>query len=374
MCDTAGAPPEHLGVLTQQVMTPTSLKVCSHTPDQQCHDACDLLPYMCLNHQERSCRRVESCCFVPHSCVCMTTTLYAGDICSKCMDNSTIIYCTTGGFVVEIMYVGAVEFDSFAALIQATKERDAARKAKQQQAQVAAPAAAVCAASLEAEAAARAAVPQAVDQSCDQDHCEAAQEQPDECPEWQPLGSGTQLPAYSAHAQPPDKPNSATLSKSMSRGVLPVRRKSQDGDYGSMHSNALDPQTVQNGERSESQQWQFAEDQSRVDLTLADTPGRLSQESLAVEVEDEASPVSSQKVQDQRALQQLQLLHNSTEPVTVTGACSRKSIQLSQDKEVAVSNVPYQGFVAQLGRTEDCLGPLDDIIEDSDSDIEGLMQ
>lgn len=267
-----------------------------------------------------------------------------------------------------------MEFDSFAALIQATKERDAARKAKQQQAQIAAPGAVVCEASAEAEAAARAAVPQAMDHSCDQDHTEAAQEQPGESPEWQPLGSGTQRPAYSAHAQPADKPKSATLSEGMSRGVLPLRHESQDGHYGSMHGHAVDSHTMQNGERAELQQWTSAEDQCRVDLTLADTPGRLSQESLAVEVEDEASPVSSQKVQDQRALQQLQLLHNSTDPVTVNDACNRKSIQLSQDKDVAVSNVPYQGFVAQLGRTEDCLGPLDDIIEDSDSDVEGLMQ
>lgn len=275
------------------------------------------------------------------------------------------------------MYVSAVEFDSFAALIQATKERDAARKAKQQQAQVgAAPAAAVCGAGPEAEAAARAAVPQALDHSCDQDHTEAAQGQPEECPEWEPLGSGTQRPAYPAHAQPPDKPKSAALSESMSRGILPVRRNSKDGHGGNMHGHAVHSHTVQSGDQAESQQWTSAEDQSRVDLTLADIPGRLSQESLAVDVEDEASSVSSQKVQDQRALQQLQLLHNSTEPVTVSGACNsnRKSIQLSQDKDVAVSNVPYQGFVAQLGRTEECLGPLDDIVEDSDSDVEGLMQ
>ena len=269
-----------------------------------------------------------------------------------------------------------MEFDSFAALIQATKERDAARKAKQQQAQLAASPSAASHAGTEAvAAAARAAIPQAVDHSSDQGGIDTADGQPGELPEWQAPGSGTQR-ACPAHVQPPDKLKSALLFDRMPRSTSPEKQKS--GVHyevaGSMHDDEPDLlHMVQVGQEPESQQKMLAEGQCRVDLTLADTPGKLSQESLAVDLEDDASPVSSQKVQDQRALQQLQLLSNSAEPVTGNGACNRKSIQLSQDKDCAMSNVPYQGVVAEVRRTEECLGSLDDIIEDTDSDIEGLM-
>lgn len=265
---------------------------------------------------------------------------------------------------VQVQHASAVEFDSFAALIQATKERDAARKAKQQQAQLAtSPSAAFDAgreAAAAAAAAARAAIPQAVDHCSDQDGFEAADGQP----EWQPPG-----PA------PPVKLKSALLSDSMPRSTSPAKQESQGIHCqvsGSMHGDPLDSMhTVQVSEEPKSQRRMLAEGQRGVDLTLADTPGKLSQESLAVEVEDDASPVSSQKVQDQRALQQLHLLNNSAEPVTVSSVCNRKSVQSSQDKDLIIASVPYQGV---LSRTGDCLGPLDDIIEDTDSDVEGLMQ
>lgn len=275
----------------------------------------------------------------------------------------------------KIQYASAVEFDSFAALIQATKERDAARKAKQQQAQLSELPSATCAARPEpAAAAARAAVPQAVDHSSDQGGLKAADGQPGELPAWQPPGSGTQRAVCAAHVQPPDKLTSALSSDSMPRSA--EKQESQSGHFevsGSMHGDASDlMHMVRVREEPQSQQRMPPEGQCRVDLTLADTPGKLSQESLAVEVEDGASPVSSQKVQDQRALQQLQLLNNSAEFATASGACNRKSIQFSHDKDVTMSSVPYQGVVAQLSRT-DCLGPLDDIIEDTDSDVEGLI-
>ena len=293
---------------------------------------------------------------------------FGSNICS-------LLYCTD----VETQCASAVEFDSFAALIQSTKERDAARKAKQQQAKLAtSPSAASDADPAAAAAAARAAVPQAVDQSSDQGSLEAADGQPGELPEWQPPGSGSLWADCPAHVQPPDKLKYALPSDSMPRRTPAEKQESQGGHCeasGSMHGDESDlMHMVLVREESQSQQRMPAEGQCRVDLTLADTPGKLSQESLAVEVEDDASPVSSQKVQDKRALQQLQLLNNSAEPVTVSSACNRKSIQFAQDKDVAMSSVPYQGVVAQLSRTADCLGPLDDIIEDTDSDIEGLMQ
>ena len=269
----------------------------------------------------------------------------------------------------------AVEFDSFAALIQATKERDAARKAKQQQAQLATPPTAAAEAAPEAVAAARAAIPQAVDQSSDQGVTVAANGQPAVWPERQPLRSQRQPPGFETElaacpAQPSDK-----LYSALPRSTSSAKQKSQNAHHeglGSMHIDAADSMHI--GEQSALQDSIPAEADYRVDLTLGDTPSKLSQDSLAVEVEDDASPVPSQKVQDQRALQQLQLLNNSTEPVAVSGACNRKSIRLSQDKDPAVSSVPYQGVVAELSRTEHCLGPLDDIIEDTDSDVEGLMQ
>lgn len=230
---------------------------------------------------------------------------------------------------------------------------------------------ATCHAGLQAEAAARSVLPQASDHSSDMGVTVAAAAQHAQWPR-QPAESDTQLP---------DQLKAAVRSESIPSRTCQTRHNSQDADgeapqdIGSGHvgvANAVIP--VPAGEQHGVHQGLLAEAQHRVDLTLGDSPGKLSQESLAVEVEDDASPVSCQKVQDQRALQQLQLLNNSTEPVSVSGACNRKSMHMSQDKDLAVSSVPYQNVGAQLGRTEDCLGPLDDIIEDTDSDLDGLLQ
>ena len=310
------------------------------------------------------------------ACACsqLSSLRVGGNIC-------LLLCCTVeGGSGVEVQCASAVEFDSFAALIQATKERDAARKAKQQQAQLAtSPSDASDAGPAAAEAAlARAAVPQALDHCSDQGNLEAANGQPGRVPERQSLGSGTQQAVCPAHVQPLGKLKPARLSDSMPRSTSPEKQESQGIHYavsGSRHGDGSDlMHTMQVGEEPELQQRTPAEGHWRVDLTLADTPGKLSQESLAVEVEGDASPVSSQKVQDQRALQQLQFLNNSAEPLTMSGACNKRSIQLSQDKDLTMSSVPYQGVVAQLSRIEDCLGPLDNIIEDTDSDVEGLVQ
>ena len=195
----------------------------------------------------------------------------------------------------------------------------------------------------------------------------------------QPADSETQLAACSVCPPPLDQLKAALPSGSVPSRTCQTRHRSQDasveGNIGSQHVGAAKSATpVPTGKQDSVHQGLPAGAQHRVDLTLGDSPSKLSQESLAVEVEDDASPVSSQKVQDQRALQQLQLLNNSKEPVSVSNACNRKSLQLSQDKDVAVSSVPYQNVGAHLGRTEDCLGPLDDLIEDTDSDLEALLQ
>lgn len=267
--------------------------------------------------------------------------------------------------------VCAEDFDSFAALIRATKERDAARKAKQQQAQVAVTQPVTCHAGLQAEAAARAALPQASDHSSDMGVTAAAAAQH---AQWPPQPAESDM-------QPPDQLRAALPCESIPSRTCQTRHNPQDADgeapqdIGRGHvgvANSVLP--VPAGEEHGVHRGLPEEAQHRVDLMLGDSPSKLSQESLAVEVEDDASPVSSQKVQDQRALQQLQLLNNSTEPVSVSGACNRKSVHLSQDKDLAMSSVPYQNVGAHLGRTEDCLGPLDDIIEDTDSDLDGLLQ
>lgn len=281
-----------------------------------------------------------------------------------------------GGSSVQGVLVCAEDFDSFAALIRATKERDAARRAKQQQSQAALPQSAAYDAGPKAEAAARAALPQANEQRSDMDATVVAAE--GSC---QPVKSETRLAACPVRVLPSGQLKVALPSES---GTCLARLNSQDADgeapwnISSVQVGAANSALMVPNDRQPGIQHGPAEAQYRVDLTLGDTPSKLSQESLAVEVDDDASPVSSQKVQDQRALQQLQLLNNSTEPVSVSSACNRKSIQLSQDKEHAVFSAPHQSVVAHLGRNEDrndnCLGPLDDIIDDTDSDLEGLMQ
>lgn len=67
----AGAPLKHLGALTQQMMTLTSLKVRSHIPNQHCHEAC------CVAYQFQELTGhadMLGAAVVSHTPVCMTMT------------------------------------------------------------------------------------------------------------------------------------------------------------------------------------------------------------------------------------------------------------------------------------------------------------
>lgn len=283
-----------------------------------------------------------------------------------------------------LVCVFAVAYDSFAALIQATKERDAARKAKQQQAQLESQQPTASDVSPEAEVAAgRAALPQAADHSSDLAVARAAQGQQDtqrraERQKAQPSDTEEQLAAYPAGAEPLSEEGHIGLR--LPSRPLPSNPGLAKQTPDSLHGKSL--QATGNGSiHDEGEQTAHVmtaigqlqvptEAHSRVDLTLDGTPGK-SQESLDVDVDDAHSPLPSHQVQDQRALQQLQLLNKAAEPVVMNTGYG-KSIPSSQEKEPVVSGMYCQPIMDQLGRTEDGLGPLDDIIEDSDSDIDGL--
>ena len=279
----------------------------------------------------------------------------------------------------------AVEFDSFAALIQATKQRDAARKAKQQQARLAPASSGV---SPEAEQAAeRAALPQATDQTSDTEAAPVAEAQ---------QGRGQLTERQAVNRPDPDRQQSAYPSDvsqlAAERQVHPVppttrlpsntvvaqcseRSLPADSTSCIQHNGAGHLQTMKDDEPAHSQPSEPAEAHYRVDLTLDTTPKKLSQESLDVDVEDDTGQLPSHRVQDERALQQLHLLNKSAEPVKTNAACYEKSTQSLQEKDPVVSHVLYQQPLANnVGRTETGLGALNDIIEDTDSDVEGMLQ
>ena len=284
----------------------------------------------------------------------------------------------------------AVTYDSFAALIQATKERDAARKAKQQQAQLETQQPAASDVPSEAEvAAARAALPQATDQSSDLAVAKAVDGQQDrqqhaDRQSAEPSNTKAQPAACPAGAQPLPDEGHTDLQLPSRRLLRDTGSAKQAPD--SLHGKVLQAEghdsipdeghqpthVVGASEEPHAQICVPAEAHYRVDLTLDDSPGN-SQESLDVDVDDAHSPLSSQGVQDQRALQQLQLLNKTAEPVVMNSAYGKSALS-SQEKEPFVSGLMYhQPVVNHSGRSEQGLGPLDDIIEDTDSDLEGMV-
>ncbi len=107
-------------------------------------------------------------------------------------------------------------------------------------------------------------------------------------------------------------------------------------------------------------------------LTLDDLSEGLSQGRLEVDLVDEAGAMSDPAAQDQRALQQLQLLNKSAVPAVTNGTSLAKAMVSSHGKgHVLPSSVVYHSSIDQT-RNEEALGVLNDIIEDTDSDIEGM--
>jgi hypothetical protein len=296
----------------------------------------------------------------------------------------------------------AVEYDSFAALIQATKERDAARKAKQQKAQLAdAPApASVATNSITA--------PDAPNQLSDahQDgnvggllsngqnvrHPDAngLLENRHTSDGQTPIGDEEQLAEYPAGAlssggsQPSDAvlptrgkpPNS---SRVMQRGPSQEPALQHEDSFTTstgrprLHVKAGKDQDLQShDDKCEHLGCTHAGPHDATKLTLDDSSEGLSQGRLEVDLMDEAGPMSDPAAQDQRALQQLQLLNKSAVPAVTNGTSLAKAMVSSYGKgHVLPSSVVYHSSTDQT-RNEEALGVLDDIIEDTDSDIEGM--
>ncbi len=294
-----------------------------------------------------------------------------------------------------------MEYESFAALIQATKERDAARRAKQQKAQLADPQPPASDSGPDLDAAPslcdKAANGQSVHlisaghkpadgRQADGQH---ASGQPSEvsCEGQITVLDEKQHTDYPAGLQSCDEqPSHVSLpNRSMppGSGIAKQRSASQDPGHrpaaakqaqAGMHSTQLQAERA----RSEPARQPFRQQglqlddghqvsDDRVDLTLDDVSDQLSQESLHLDVDD-PSAVPDHGAQDQRALQQLQLPNKSAESVIPNG----KGVLSSHAKGASASStVAYQPNLVQK-TYEECLGVLDGIIEDTDSDVEGM--
>jgi len=293
----------------------------------------------------------------------------------------------------------AVEYDSFAALIQATKERDAARKAKQQKAQLA---------DAPADATKSITPTDAPDQLSDAHqggnvggllsngqnvrHSDANGSPANRhTSDGQTLiGSEEQLAEYPAGAlssggsQPSDAvlptrgkpPNSSMV---MQRGAFQEPALQHEDSSAtstgrpSLHVKAGKAQDLQSrDDKREHLGCAHAGPHDATKLTLDDSSEGLSQGRLEVDLLDKAGPMSDPAAQDQRALQQLQLLNKSAVPVVMNGTSLAKTMVPSHGKgHVLPSSVVYHSSTDQT-RNEEALGVLNDIIEDTDSDIEGM--
>ena len=297
----------------------------------------------------------------------------------------------------------AVEYDSFAALIQATKERDAARKAKQQKAQLAdAPA--------PASDATKSITPtDALDQLSDAHQggnvgglLSNGQNMRHPDANRSPanrhtidgrtlVGSEKQLAAYPAGAlsgrsEPSDAvlptrgkpPNSSMV---MQRGASQESAAQHEESFAtftgrpSLHVKAGNPQELHShSDNREHVGCVHTGPHNAAKLTLDDLSEGLSQGRLEVDLMDEAGPMSDPAAQDQRALQQLQLLNKSAVPAVTNGTSLAKAMVSSHGKgHVLPSSIVYHcGSSIDQTRNEEPLDVLDDIIEDTDSDIQGM--
>lgn len=296
----------------------------------------------------------------------------------------------------------AVEYDSFAALIQATKERDAARKAKQQKAQLAD-------ATVPASDATKSVTPTETPDQVSDAHQDGnvggllSNEQNVRHPAANgspanrhtsdgqaPVGNEEQLAEYPAGAlsygevEPSDAvlptrgkpPNSSMI---MQRGASQKPAPQHEESFAtltgrpSLHVKAGKAQDLQShDDKREQLRRRHSGPHDAAKLTLDDLSDGLSQGTLQVDLVDEAGAMSDPAAQDQRALQQLQLLNKSAVPAVTNGTSLAKAMISSHGKgHVLPSSVVYHSSIDQT-RNEEALGVLNDIIEDTDSDIEGM--
>ncbi len=300
------------------------------------------------------------------------------------------------------VFICAVEYDSFAALIQATKERDAARKAKQQKAQLAdapAPASEATKSITATETlgqlsgARQGGIVGGLPSNGQDGRHPAANGSPANrhTTDGQTgIGAEEQLAAYPAGAL-------SSSGSEPSDAVLPTRGKPCNSNIGvmqrgasqepaaqhegscvastgrpSLHVKAGKAQDLQShDDKREHLGCAHAEQHDATKLTSDDLSEGLSQGRLEVDLMDEAGPMSDPAAQDQRALQQLQLLNKSAVPAVTNGTSLAKPMAMSHGKgHVLPGSVIHHNSIDQT-RNEEALGVLNDIIEDTDSDIEG---
>lgn len=304
----------------------------------------------------------------------------------------------------QVVSCPAVEYDSFAALIRATKERDAARKAKQQKAQL-------------EDAQAPASTP---NHDSNATTSGTAAEPMHQCPdarEWGKVGVSytkdfapnglpaegqgsdgqtlvgqeEQLADYPAGAQSSgdEQPSDAVLptrEMAAKKSTVEPRFACQDLAQTPSHHTAGHVLQVQSSKAQEhvrqcnvqthTGQIQhpsngYCGSHDRVELTCDELSEGLSQDSLGIDL-DEAGPTADPAAQDQRALQQLQLLNKSAVPSATVEASLAKAAVSSHAKAGALPTFRAYPVSLDQTRNEDALGVLDDIIEDTESDIEGL--
>ena len=304
----------------------------------------------------------------------------------------------------------AVEYDSFAALIQATKERDAERKAKQQKDQLAAAQVPLSDSNLDPDAITSTFGTAAMHRSAH--HISGVHQltggdgqlTDGQQPEGQtsnghhigvpaldgqlPHGQACRMAEYPAGVQ-------SSGEEGQSAAVLPTRGMPAGGNIAQYKPNSEEPAqrpiTVKEGfsdmehipslATASAQHDRHAPTQphkdhriahsiialdDQVDLTLDDVSERLSQEALHIDLDHGA--MTDHGAQDQRALQQLQLLNKAAGPATLN---SKTPAPLHGKSSVLLSSVAYQPGLEQT-RHDEALGVLDDIVEDTDSDIEGM--
>ncbi|KAA6428433.1 MAG: hypothetical protein FRX49_01309, partial [Trebouxia sp. A1-2] len=294
-----------------------------------------------------------------------------------------------------------IEYDSFAALIQATKERDAARKARQQKARLAD---ASASASDTIKSVTHTDTPGHLSDAHQDDNVERllSKGQSFRYPAANGLlanrhtsngltsiDNEEQLAAYPAGAlssggsHPPDAvlptrgkpPNSSTV---MQRGAPQEPAPQYEDSFATstgrpcLHVKAGKAQDLQSrDDKREQLGCRHAGQHGATKLTSDDLSEGLSQDRLEVDLMDEAGSMPNPAAQDQRALQQLQLLNKSAVPAVINSTSPAKAMVSSHGKgHVLPSSLIYHNSIDQT-RNEEALGVLNDIIEDTDSDIEG---
>ncbi|KAL0042822.1 hypothetical protein WJX79_000884 [Trebouxia sp. C0005] len=252
-----------------------------------------------------------------------------------------------------------IEYDSFAALIQATKERDAARKARQQKARLA-----------DASASASDTIKHTSNGLTSIDNEEQLAAYPAGA-----LSSGGSHPPDAVLPTRGKPPNSSTV---MQRGAPQEPAPQYEDSFATstgrpcLHVKAGKAQDLQSrDDKREQLGCRHAGQHGATKLTSDDLSEGLSQDRLEVDLMDEAGSMPNPAAQDQRALQQLQLLNKSAVPAVINSTSPAKAMVSSHGKgHVLPSSLIYHNSIDQT-RNEEALGVLNDIIEDTDSDIEG---